>query len=91
MNLAELGTMEILENITDHEEPSLESLEQVVYEDTSIVENLELEERNGDDMAAARPRDIIKPKMMMLWAHFLRKWRVIHYLNLTKKWNWRDG
>ena len=55
MNLAELGTMEILENITDHEEPSLESLEQVVYEDTSIVENLELEERNGDDMAAARP------------------------------------
>jgi len=55
MNLAELGTMEILENITDHEEPSLESLDQVVYEDTSIVENLELEERNGDDMAAARP------------------------------------
>ena len=55
MNLAELGTMEILENITDHEEPSLESLEQVVYEDTSLVENLELEERNGDDMAAARP------------------------------------
>ncbi|MCE2718225.1 MAG: RpoD/SigA family RNA polymerase sigma factor [Dolichospermum sp.] len=55
MNLAELGTMEILENITDHEEPSLESLEQVVYEDTSLIENLELEERNGDDMAAARP------------------------------------
>ena len=55
MNLAELGTMEILENITDHEEPSIESLEQVVYEDTAIVENLESEERNGDDMAAARP------------------------------------
>ncbi|WP_096671158.1 RpoD/SigA family RNA polymerase sigma factor [Dolichospermum compactum] len=55
MNLAELGTMEILENITDHEEPSIESLDQVVYEDTAIVENLELEERNGDDMAAARP------------------------------------
>ena len=55
MNLAELGTMEILENITDHEEPSIESLDQVVYEDTAIVENLESEERNGDDMAAARP------------------------------------
>ncbi len=55
MNLAELGTMEILENITDHEEPSIESLEQVVYEDPGIVENLESEERNGDDMAAARP------------------------------------
>ncbi|MFO5441795.1 MAG: RpoD/SigA family RNA polymerase sigma factor [Dolichospermum sp.] len=55
MNLAELGTMEILENSTAHEEPSLESLEQVVYEDTSLIENLELEERNGDDMAAARP------------------------------------
>ena len=55
MNLAELGTMEILENIADHEEPSIESLEQVVYEDTAIVENLESEERNGDDMAAARP------------------------------------
>jgi RNA polymerase sigma factor (RpoD-like family) len=55
MNLAELGTMEILENITDHEEPSLESLDQVVYENTAIVENLESEERNGDDMAAARP------------------------------------
>jgi RNA polymerase sigma factor (RpoD-like family) len=55
MNLAELGTMEILENITDHEEPTIESLDQVVYEDTAIVENLESEERNGDDMAAARP------------------------------------
>ena len=55
MNFAELGTMEILENITDHEEPSIESLDQVVYEDTAIVENLESEERNGDDMAAARP------------------------------------
>ena len=55
MNLAELGTMEILENITDHEEPSIESLDQVVYEDTAIIENLESEERDGDDMAAARP------------------------------------
>jgi RNA polymerase sigma factor (RpoD-like family) len=55
MNLAELGTMEILENINDHEEPSIESLDQVVYEDATIVENLASEERNGDDMAAARP------------------------------------
>ncbi|MTJ10862.1 MULTISPECIES: RpoD/SigA family RNA polymerase sigma factor [unclassified Anabaena] len=55
MNIAELGAMEILENITDHEEPSLESLDQVVYEDTAIVENLESEERNGDEMGAARP------------------------------------
>ncbi|MFM6199528.1 MAG: RpoD/SigA family RNA polymerase sigma factor [Dolichospermum sp.] len=55
MNLAELGTMEILENITEDEEPSLESLEQVVYEDTSVLENLELEERDGDEMASARP------------------------------------
>jgi RNA polymerase sigma factor (RpoD-like family) len=55
MNLAELGTMEILENITDHEEPSIESLDQVIYEDATIVENLASEERNGDDMAAARP------------------------------------
>ena len=55
MNLAELGTMEILENITDHEEPSIESLDQVIYEDTAIIENLESEERDGDDMAAARP------------------------------------
>ncbi|AFZ56037.1 RpoD/SigA family RNA polymerase sigma factor [Anabaena cylindrica FACHB-243] len=55
MNIAELGTMEILENATDHEEPSLDSLEAVVFDDSAIVENLESEERNGDDMAAARP------------------------------------
>ncbi|MBD2570968.1 RpoD/SigA family RNA polymerase sigma factor [Anabaena lutea] len=55
MNLAELGTMEILENAADNEEPSLDSLEAVVFEDSSIVENLESDERDGDEMAAARP------------------------------------
>ena len=55
MNIAELGTMEILENAADHEEPSLDSLDSVVFEDSSIVENLESEERDGDEMAAARP------------------------------------
>ncbi|WP_413172118.1 RpoD/SigA family RNA polymerase sigma factor [Anabaena azotica] len=55
MNLAELGTMEILETAADHEEPSLDSLEAVVFEDSSIIENLELDERDGDEMAAARP------------------------------------
>ncbi|MBD2384236.1 RpoD/SigA family RNA polymerase sigma factor [Cylindrospermum sp. FACHB-282] len=55
MNIAELGTMEILENATDHEEPSLDSLDPVVYEDSPIVENLESDERDGDEMAAARP------------------------------------
>ncbi|WP_016953126.1 RpoD/SigA family RNA polymerase sigma factor [Anabaena sp. PCC 7108] len=55
MNIAELGTMEILENAADNEEPSLDSLDAVVFEDSSIVENLESDERDGDEMAAARP------------------------------------
>ncbi|QXE21656.1 RNA polymerase sigma factor [Richelia sinica FACHB-800] len=55
MNLAELGTMEILENAADREEPSLDSLDPVGYEDSSIVDNLESDERDGDEMAAARP------------------------------------
>ncbi|AFZ24845.1 RNA polymerase sigma factor, cyanobacterial RpoD-like family [Cylindrospermum stagnale PCC 7417] len=55
MNIAELGTMEILENAADPEEPSLDSLDPVVYEDSPIVENLESDERDGDEMAAARP------------------------------------
>ncbi|HLP90912.1 MAG TPA: RpoD/SigA family RNA polymerase sigma factor [Nostocaceae cyanobacterium] len=55
MNLAELGTMEILENAIDQDEPSLDSLEAVVYEEAVIVENLDSEERDGDEMAAARP------------------------------------
>jgi len=55
MNIAQLGTMEILENAADHEEPLLHSLDPVVFEDAPIVENLESEERDGDEMAAARP------------------------------------
>ena len=55
MNIAELGMMEILENAADHEEPSIDSLNAVVYEEPSIVENLESDERDGDEMAAARP------------------------------------
>ncbi|MEA5621904.1 RpoD/SigA family RNA polymerase sigma factor [Nostoc sp. UHCC 0251] len=56
MNIVELGKMEILENTADIEEPSLDILEAVADEETPIViENLESDERDGDDMAAARP------------------------------------
>ncbi|MEH1883582.1 MULTISPECIES: RpoD/SigA family RNA polymerase sigma factor [unclassified Nostoc] len=56
MNIVELGKMEILENVADIEEPSLDSLDVVADEETPIVvENLESDERDGDDMAAARP------------------------------------
>ncbi|MEH1866985.1 MAG: RpoD/SigA family RNA polymerase sigma factor [Nostoc sp.] len=56
MNIVELGKMEILENAADIEEPSLDSLDAVVDEEPPIVvENLESDERDGDDMAAARP------------------------------------
>ncbi|MCW5312755.1 RNA polymerase sigma factor, RpoD/SigA family [Nostoc sp. KVJ3] len=56
MNIVELGKMEILENAADIEEPSLDSLHAVADEETPIlVENLESDERDGDDMAAARP------------------------------------
>ncbi|WP_414566335.1 MULTISPECIES: RpoD/SigA family RNA polymerase sigma factor [unclassified Anabaena] len=56
MNIAELGTMEILETTTEHEEHTLEDiLEPVVEEESPIIENLESEERDGDEMAAARP------------------------------------
>ncbi|MBD2495945.1 RpoD/SigA family RNA polymerase sigma factor [Nostoc sp. FACHB-280] len=55
MNIAELGTMEILETAADTEEQLLESLEILVEEESPIVENLEPEERDGDEMAAARP------------------------------------
>ncbi|MFN6517773.1 MAG: RpoD/SigA family RNA polymerase sigma factor [Nostoc sp. CreGUA01] len=56
MNILELGKMEILENTADSEEPSLENLDAVVDEESPIlVENLESEERDGDEMAAARP------------------------------------
>ncbi|MBD2299136.1 RpoD/SigA family RNA polymerase sigma factor [Nostoc sp. FACHB-87] len=55
MNIAELGTMEILETAADTEEQLLESLEILVEEESPIAENLEPEERDGDEMAAARP------------------------------------
>jgi len=56
MNIVELEKMEILENNADSEEPSLDSLDAVVQEESPIVvENLESDERDGDDMAAARP------------------------------------
>ncbi|MEH2285943.1 RpoD/SigA family RNA polymerase sigma factor [Nostoc sp.] len=55
MNIVELGKMEILENAADIEEPSLDSLNAVVEESPIVVENLESDERDGDDMAAARP------------------------------------
>ncbi|MDM9585057.1 MULTISPECIES: RpoD/SigA family RNA polymerase sigma factor [unclassified Nostoc] len=56
MNIVELGKMEILENAADIEEPSLDSLNAVAEAESPIVvENLESDERDGDDMAAARP------------------------------------
>jgi RNA polymerase sigma factor (RpoD-like family) len=56
MNIVKLGKMEILENAADSEEPLLDSLDAVVDEESPIlVENLESEERDGDQMAAARP------------------------------------
>ncbi|MEH2284404.1 MAG: RpoD/SigA family RNA polymerase sigma factor [Nostoc sp.] len=56
MNIVELGKMEILENAADIEEPSLDSLNAVAEEEPPIVvEHLESDERDGDDMAAARP------------------------------------
>lgn len=55
MNIAELGTMEILENTAENEEQLLDILEPVIEEEPPIVENLESEERDGDEMAAARP------------------------------------
>ncbi len=56
MNIVELGKMEILENAADIEEPSLDSLNAVAQEEPPIlVENLESDERDGDEMAAARP------------------------------------
>ena len=56
MNIVELGKMEILENTADIEEPSLDSLDAVADEEPAIIiENLESDERDGDEMAAARP------------------------------------
>ncbi|MDZ8189424.1 MAG: RpoD/SigA family RNA polymerase sigma factor [Nostoc sp. ChiSLP02] len=56
MNIVELGKMEVLENTADSEELLLENLDAVVDEESPILlENLESEERDGDEMAAARP------------------------------------
>lgn len=55
MNIAELGTMEILETTAEHEEDTLEILDPVVESEPPIIENLDSEERDGDNMAAARP------------------------------------
>jgi RNA polymerase sigma factor (RpoD-like family) len=55
MNIAELGTMEILETTAEHEEDSLDILEPVLESEPPIIENLDSEERDGDNMAAARP------------------------------------
>ncbi|WP_179069017.1 RpoD/SigA family RNA polymerase sigma factor [Nostoc sp. C052] len=56
MNIVELGKMEIMENAADIEEPSLDSLNAVAEEESPIVvENQESDERDGDEMAAARP------------------------------------
>jgi RNA polymerase sigma factor (RpoD-like family) len=57
MNIAELGTMEILGNVVEHDEHPLDNLDnlELIIEETPIVENLETDERDGDEMAAARP------------------------------------
>ncbi|MBD2253884.1 RpoD/SigA family RNA polymerase sigma factor [Nostoc parmelioides] len=56
MNIAELGTMEIIESVVEHEEHSLDALELIIEEEPPITENLDSEERDsGDEMAAARP------------------------------------
>jgi len=55
MNIAELGTMEMLENAVEHQEQSFNRLDIVADEDSPTIENLETEERDGDAMAAARP------------------------------------
>ncbi|MBR8833753.1 MAG: RpoD/SigA family RNA polymerase sigma factor [Stigonema ocellatum SAG 48.90 = DSM 106950] len=54
MNIAELGTMEMIENAADSEEQSFKRLDAVADEEPPIME-METEERDGDAMAAARP------------------------------------
>jgi RNA polymerase sigma factor (RpoD-like family) len=53
MNIADLGTMEIMETAVANEQELLESLEAVI-EDSPVVD-VESEDRDGDAMAAARP------------------------------------
>lgn len=54
MNIAELGTIEITENVAELQEELLE-LDTVTPEDPPFIDNLESQERDGDQMAAARP------------------------------------
>jgi RNA polymerase sigma factor (RpoD-like family) len=54
MNIAELGTMEILVENTVESEVPLE-LEAVADEYTATIAEMETDERDGDQMAAARP------------------------------------
>ncbi len=55
MNIAELGTMELIENAAEPQEQSLDSLEALMDDESLLVDNMETEERDGDAMAAARP------------------------------------
>ncbi|BAZ69233.1 MAG: RpoD/SigA family RNA polymerase sigma factor [Pelatocladus maniniholoensis HA4357-MV3] len=55
MTIAELGTMEMIENAAVNEEQILEVLNAVADEESPIAENLEIDGRNVDEMAAARP------------------------------------
>lgn len=55
MNIAELGTMEMIDTAVDNQEQSFNRLDVVAEDDSPIIENLETEERDGDAMAAARP------------------------------------
>ncbi|MER3492063.1 MAG: RNA polymerase sigma factor, RpoD/SigA family [Mastigocladus sp. ERB_26_2] len=55
MNIAELGNMEMIENAAVNEEQILEVLNAVADEESPIAENLEVDGRDGDEMAAARP------------------------------------
>jgi RNA polymerase sigma factor (RpoD-like family) len=55
MNIAELGTMEFIENAVDIQEQPFSTISVVAEEDPPIIDNLDTEERDGDAMAAARP------------------------------------
>lgn len=55
MNIAELGTMELIENAVDNQEESFSRIDIVAEADSPITDNLETDERDGDAMAAARP------------------------------------
>ena len=55
MNIAELGTMETMGSAADNEELFI-TLDAVAEDESLVVvENIEAEDRDGDQMAAARP------------------------------------